>query len=360
MYSGVRAVHQFLPTFSSRDAIGTHARHVRTVLREMGLASEIYAAGGRTKSYKAYRARPGDWLLYQLSTGCKMADWLAGRPQPILVNYHNVSPHTVFGAWEPIVGAELRRGREQLHEMAPRTHHAIAVSHYNEGELRAAGYERTSVAPVLVDLDAQAAAPDPPALERLHEAKARGGRDWLFVGRLAPHKCQHDIVKAFALYRRVYDPKARLHLVGDSASHAYWVALNQYIRALGLHRVVYLHGSVSEGELAAHYRAADVFVCLSMHEGFCVPLIEAMRNRLPIVAHAAAAVPETLAGAGVLLDLKDPATVAAAADRLATDDAVRTALVEAGEARVEELSFARARKRFAEVMAAVLDGDGPT
>lgn len=349
------AVHQFLPTFSSRDAVGTHARHVRTILRDLGIASDIYAEGGETKSYKAYRPGADDWLLYQLSTGSKMADWLRARPEPMLVNYHNVSPHVVFGAWEPIVGAELRRGREQLHELAPRTRHAIAVSHYNEAELRAAGYEHTSVAPVLVDLDAQAVEPDRAALGRLHEMKGRGGCDWLFVGRVAPHKCQHDIVKAFALYRRVYDPRARLHIVGGSASHAYWIALEQYVRALGLHRNVHLHGSVPDGELAAHYRAADVFVCLSMHEGFCVPLIEAMRNGLPIVAHAAAAVPETLAGAGLLLDLKDPATVAAAAHRVASDPEVRAALISGGTARVAELSFAKARQQFTDVITKVLD-----
>ena len=349
------AVHQFLPTFSSRDAVGTHARHVRAILRELGIASDIYAEGGEAPSYKKYRGASDDWLLYQMSTGSKMADWLRAQPQPLLVNYHNVSPHQVFGAWEPIVGAELRRGREQLHELAPRTRHAVAVSHYNEGELREAGYEHTSVAPVLVDLDALAVEPDRAALDRLHEAKARGGCDWLFVGRVAPHKCQHDIVKAFALYRRAYDPRARLHIVGGSASHAYWVALESYIRALGLHRVVHLHGSVPDGELAAHYQAADAFVCRSMHEGFCVPLIEAMRNGLPIVAHAAAAVPETLAGAGVLLDLKDPATVAAAAHRVATDPSLRATLVEAGTARVAELSFASARRRFTDVITRVLD-----
>ena len=355
----VVAVHQFLPTFSARDAVGTHARHVRTILRGMGVASDIYAEGGATASYKAYRGRPGDWLLYQLSTGCKMADWLRARPEPLLVDYHNVSPHTVFGAWEPIVGAELRRGREQLHELAPRTRHAMADSHFNEGELREAGYAETSVAPILVDLDALAVDADRAALDRLNQAKARGGADWLFVGRVAPHKCQHDVVKAFALYRRVYDPRARLHIVGGTASHAYWVALEQYIRALGLHRVAHLHGSVPDAELTAYYQAADVFVCLSMHEGFCVPLIEAMRNRLPIVAHAAAAVPETLGGAGVLLDIKDPATVAGAVHRVVSDDALRTALAEAGTARVADLSFERAQRRFAEIMASVLAGAAP-
>lgn len=356
------AVHQFIPTYASRDAIGTHARHVRAILRELGVASDIYAEGispgaprGEARLFKAYPAHSDAVLLYQLSTGCKMADWLVARPERKVVNYHNVTPFSVFGAWEPIVGAELRRGREQVAEFAPRTELGIAVSHYNEGELQAAGYTRTTVAPVLVDLDAVAVAADPAALDRLQEAKARGGADWLFVGRVAPHKCQHDLVKAFALYRRVYDPRARLHIVGGSASHAYSTALEKYIRALGLHRNVHLHDSVPDGVLAAHYAAADVFVCLSMHEGFCVPLIEAMRSRLPIVAHAAAAVPETLAGAGVLLDLKDPATVAAAVHRVVTDAALRTALTEAGLARAADFAFEHSRRRFVAVMEELLE-----
>jgi glycosyltransferase involved in cell wall biosynthesis len=353
----VGAVHQFIPTYSSRDAIGTHARHVRDILRGLGMQSEIYAEGispgvrrGDAHLFKSFPATSDALLLYQLSTGCKMADWLLSRPERTVVNYHNVTPFTVFGAWEPIVGAELRRGREQLADFARRAEAGIAVSHYNEGELREAGFERTAVAPVLVDLDALAVAPDAAALDRLHAAKARGGADWLFVGRVAPHKCQHDLVKAFALYRRVYDPKARLHIVGASASHAYSTALERYIRALGLHRNVHLHGSVPDGVLAAHYASADAFVCLSMHEGFCVPLIEAMRNRLPIVAHAAAAVPETLAGAGVLLDLKDPATVAAAAHRVTTDAPLREELTEAGLRRAGDFAFEQTRRRFVTVM----------
>jgi glycosyltransferase involved in cell wall biosynthesis len=354
----VPAVHQFLPTYAPRDAIGTHARHLRDLLREMGVDSEIYAQGivGRSDGHKfsTYKGAAGDMLLYQLSTGCKMADWLLARPERKLVNYHNVTPHTVFGTWEPHVGSELRRGREQLAEFAPHTEFAVADSHFNEAELQAAGYPRTATASVLFDLDAVAVAPDPVALDRLQAAKARGGADWLFVGRVAPHKCQHDIVKAFALYRRVYDPRARLHIVGGSSSAAYWDALERYSRALGIGRVVHLHGSVPDGVLAAHYEAADVFVCLSMHEGFCVPLIEAMRNRLPIVAHAAAAVPETLADAGVLLDLKDPATVAGAAHRVHTDGALRGALAEAGVRRAADFSFDVARRRFRDVMETVL------
>ena len=133
---------------------------------------------------------------------------------------------------------------------------------------------------------------------------------WLFVGRLAPNKAQHDIVKAFAAYRRFHNADARLHLVGGGREDAYAHTLRRFIHAAGLDDAVTLAGGVSSSELAAYYRAADVFVVCSEHEGFCVPLLEAMHHRVPIVAFAAAAVPETLGEAGLLFDIKDPCTIA--------------------------------------------------
>jgi len=234
--------------------------------------------------------------------------------------------------------------------MAGRADLAVAVSAYNERELVDAGFATTTVAPVLVDLDELDREVDPEALARLQEAKANGGSDWLFVGRLAPNKAQHDLVKALAVYRRLYDPRARLHLVGGSSSAAYDTALASYVAALGLEGAVDLAGSVAPGVLAAHYRAADVFVCLSEHEGFCVPLLEAFHHRLPVVAFAAAAVPETLGRAGVLLASKAPATVAAAIHRVVGDPALADTLATAGAARLEDFRLERARARFAEVV----------
>src|SRR5439155_2225485 len=136
-------------------------------------------------------------------------------------------------------------------------------------------------------------------------------------------------------YRRIYDPTARLHLVGGVAVPRYQTALAGFVEDLGLEGAVTLTGPVSPGVLAAHYRNADVFVCLSEHEGFCVPLLEAMFHGLPIVAFDAAAVPETLGDAGLLLGSKRPAFVAEAVARLVGDDRLRRAWVDAGRVRLE-------------------------
>ena len=274
------------------------------------------------------------WLLYQCSTGSPVAEWLLRRPEPKLSNYHNITPAAFFAPWEPHVGAELDVARRQLADLAAGTELAVCDSAYNEAELVELGYRATTVVPILLDTAAFEHEVDRAHLDRLLAAKAGGGADWLFVGRVAPNKCQHDLVKAFAAYRKLYDPRARLHLIGGSSSHAYLTALERFIEALDLGGAVRITGSVSAGELTAHYRAADAFVCLSEHEGFCVPLLEAMHHHVPIVALGAAAVPETLGGAGLVLDDKDPATVAATVARVVDDPALRAARVASGDARL--------------------------
>jgi glycosyltransferase involved in cell wall biosynthesis len=168
----------------------------------------------------------------------------------------------------------------------------------------------------------------------------------LFVGRLAANKAQHDIVKAFAAYRQFHDQRARLHLVGGGGDDPYGRTLRRFVEALGLQDAVTLTGGVSAAQLAAYYATADVFVVCSEHEGFCVPLLEAMHNRVPIVAYGATAVGETLARAGVVLPTKAPSVVAAAVARVVDDAALRGTLVDAGVERLGDFALERTRGKF--------------
>lgn len=364
------AVHQFVPSYSARSAIGLHTRNVTAVLHGMGLASDTYVGEARgiddieVRHFHQYRPAGGGtaagptWLLYQLSTGSPMAGFLAGRREPLVVNYHNITPADLVEPWEPLVVPELVAGRRQLAQLAARTSLAVAVSAYNGAELAAAGYPNTTVVPVLADYDQLGAVADGVTEDRLRRAKEGGGADWLFVGRINPNKCQHDVVKAFAAYRRLYDPRARLWLVGGSSSHAYLTAIERFVVAAGLQGAVTLTGSVSQEVLTAHHRTADVVVCLSEHEGFCVPLVEAMWHRVPIVALAAAAVPETVRSAGLLLHDKAPATVAAAVHRVLSDGALRRSVQDAGSARLDDLGLERAGALFAQAVRALVEGGG--
>lgn len=358
----LRALHQFLPTLDPGDAVGNHTLAAQQVLRGLGVESEVYTETvhhslvGRAEPFRKFRGGAGVAALYHLAVGSVVADLLASRSEPLVVDYHNITPSHFFDTWDPHIVHAVEWGRAQLGLLAPRARLGLADSEFNRGELEAAGCPRTQVAPILLDLASFERDLDRPTLDRLTALKDGGGADWLFVGRVTPNKCQHDLVKAFAVYRRHFDPKARLHIVGGVASEPYAAAVRGFIRRLGLSDGVELTGPVSAGALAAHYRAADVYVCVSEHEGFCVPLLESMHHGVPIVAYATTVVPETLAGAGLALPEKSPTVVAAAVARLLGDHALRAALVDRGHTRLADFAFERSRACFVAAITPMLDG----
>ena len=175
---------------------------------------------------------------------------------------------------------------------------------------------------------------DEPFAERLRAEST--GTKWLFVGRIAPNKAPHEVVRAFAWYRRAVDANAVLWLVGGAPADGYAAFVARLAERLGVADAVTLAGTVSDAALGAYYAAADVFVGLSAHEGFGVPIVEAMSAGLPVVALAAAAVPETAGGAALLVDRVDPALVAGAVARLQRDARLHDAFVRAGRARAAQ------------------------
>jgi glycosyltransferase involved in cell wall biosynthesis len=346
-------VDQVIPTLASRDAVGVHTLTLSAALRAAGIESEIFY--GQCSADVAQLGRPlvqlgratrDRWLLYQSSIGSPVYDVLATRTEPKLVNYHNITPAPLLAPWEPQVGYEVSLGRTQLERLAPESRLAVADSAYNERERLAAGYGDTAVVPLLIDMTATGADPDPELAGRLASAKERGGADLLFVGKISPHKAPHDLVKMLAVYRRLYDPRARLRLVGSPLGDRYAPALAAFVDQLGLTDAVTVTGSVSAAELEAYYRAADVFVCASDHEGFCVPVVEAMGHGVPVVAYGVAAVPETVGDAGLLLADKEPLRFAVAVARVMEDAELRLHLAGAAARRAAGFSVKRSTERF--------------
>jgi glycosyltransferase involved in cell wall biosynthesis len=350
-------IDQVIPAIIEHDAVSNHTFEAQRLLREMGFDSEIYAriigpgCDGRVRPLDELPGRSGlradeHWLLYQCSIGSPAAEVFARHPGVKLLDYHNITPAELVERWLPPLGEEARLGRAQLRALAPLVAHAFADSAFNAGELRAAGFASVEVAPVLIEAGNLEAAPDPVRLSRLEAQRRGGGCDWLFVGQVAPHKAQHDVVRAFACYRAAYDPSARLHLVGREMGRAYRDALERFVVDLGLAEAVELPGAVPTSVLAAYYEAADVFVCCSEHEGFSVPVVEAMHRGLPVVAYAAGALPETLGDAGVLLGSKAPCVVAAAVHEVLSRPGARDALVSIGAARAAAYGLDAARRAF--------------
>ena len=356
----MKSVHQLTPSFAPRDAIGNHILQVQIVLREMGFRSDLYVADAwrevehLTKPYRQLVDDADDqtWLLYHASTGSPIADLLRELPQPKLLDYHNITPASMYGPWEPHVGVELNAARRQLAELVPHTELAFADSSYNEAELIELGYRRTAVVPILFERSSFDHDIDHGLVARLR-SEARGAA-WLFVSRVAPNKAHHDLMKAFAVYRRVYDQDAVLRIVGGSASHAYMTALEAFRSALQLDDAIHFTGNVSDADKAAHFEAADVYVSTSDHEGFGVTLLEAMHHDLPVVAYASTAVPETVGDGALCLPNKSPATVAAAVHRVLSDGEVREALIVAGRRRVAHFDIESSRAALRDVIASVV------
>ena len=334
------AVHQFIPTLNPHDATGTHTLKLRDALRAAGWHSEIFAEAIHDDlaalAYKHWmypeHAAEGDVAVYQFTTSSAVAPYLAEHGLPLILDFHNFTGPEYFAGWEPRSVARAARAAEELALLAPEALLGLAKSRFSEQELRRAGCRRTAVVPVLADYGRVTATPDPRVAAELARLRAGGGADILFVGRVVPSKAQHELVKALWAYRRLYDDRARLHLVGGTSSFEYSKALLGFVHDLGLTGAVRLTGEVSDASLAAYFGAADVYLSLSAHEGFGVPLVEAMVAGVPVVTRGAGAVADTVADAALVLAAADPSYVAAAVHRACTDERLRGRADRSGEA----------------------------
>lgn len=351
----VRRIDQFVPSFVKHDAISNHVHQLRRLLRSAGYSSDIWyehldpRLEGEARPFAGCDPRPDPerLILYHASTQSDMTDWLVGAArggQALGLDYHNITPSGYFARWEPLAARSMDLARRQLRELVPWAALAVADSAYNAAELAALGHAGAEVCPLLLDLGEFHGAADPAAAARL--TGGRTGPLWLFVGRVAPNKCQHDVIAAFAVYRRLFQPDARLALLGGATSARYLLALQAMVEDLELGDSVEFVGSAGFAEMLAYFAGADAFVCLSEHEGFCVPLIEAMEAGVPVVAYRSSAVTETVASAGILLDDKDPLSVAAAVDALLSDGDRRRAAVDSGRRRAQDFSMTQTAPRW--------------
>jgi glycosyltransferase involved in cell wall biosynthesis len=331
-----RAVHQFHSGTAEADAITNHMLQLQGLLHELGMESEIYAehiAPGlrdRVRSIHGYAGSESELLLLHHSMGYSAFDDVVTLPNDVVVVYHNVTPEQYFE--DESTRRHIRLGRDQLKVLAYRALFGVAVSNFNRREMLAVGFRRVEVMPVRVDFsefhDLSFTARD---------TDTAPSTDWLYVGRVIGNKCQRDLVTAFAYYRATFDREARLVLVGDTRATDYVDAVRAEAERLGVEDHVIMVGKVSDGLLRSAFAGAGVFVSMSEHEGFGVPILEAMAAGVPVVAFGAAAIPETMSGAGVLLHTKDPAVVAATVQAVQSDPGLRQRLIERQYARIQQV-----------------------
>ena len=326
------AIHQLSVSAAYGDAIGAEVFTIRDALREAGYESDVFVElvdarmAGEVRPYQEYRevSHPDNVVLLHFSLGSKVSALVREVDDRVVLIYHNITPAEWFAPYALGIARDCQRGRVELAELADRAVLALGDSEYNRQELEELGFAPTGVLPLIVDLSRLDESPDPMVLDRFDDDRT----NLLFVGRCVPNKSIEDLLRAFAYYRRFIDHRSRLIIVGEYRSFIlYFDALQQLASDLGLDEV-YFTGHVSQAELNAYYRAADCFLCTSEHEGFCVPVFEAMYREIPVVAYSAAAIPYSTGRGVLLLNDKDPAVFAEAVSQVLSDDELRGRLLE--------------------------------
>lgn len=289
----------------------------------------IYAQGVHpqmrpyAKTWTDYRPASGDLVFYHHSIGSEISSTLLKLKRPVLMLYHNITPAQYFADTNPLLMELCAKGREELCLLKPLVKLALADSEFSRQELDLLGYPQTDVLPIIVDFSRYEVPSNPTLVSKYSD----GVPNVLFVGRVAPNKGIQDLIRAVAVYQRCIDQRMRLFIVGSvDGMESYVSRLHALIDRLKPNNVSFVPQADTR-DLATYYRIATLFVTMSEHEGFCVPLIESMHFGIPIIAFNSTAVSETLGGAGVLLDEKDPATVSEAMRVLIEDNVLRDEVV---------------------------------
>lgn len=332
-------VHQILPNISPGDAIGNEVLLIQKLLREKGHSSEIfceaYNPAVKAKVYQKYHtySRSDAILLYHHSIGSQIGDFIAGLPEKKVMLYHNITTPSYFEGIDDHLAYLLQKGRSELPLLAPYFTIAFGDSEYNRLELEAAGYTRTDVLPILIDFSRY-----PAACKKTLEKYSDGRTNILFVGRISPNKRLEDIIRTFYYYKKI-NPSARLLLPGSyDRMERYHQSLLNLALELNVADVIF-PGKVSFHELVAYYQAADLFLCMSEHEGFNVPIVECMHFRVPILAYNACAIPYTLGNSGVLINIKNFEEVAEMIEIVLKNDPLRTRILETQDHRLSYFDY---------------------
>lgn len=345
-----------IPILAFGDAVGNDALAVHRCLKKAGYDSIIAAdhvderlGGDIAVSVDDLSfIKQEDIVIYHLSTGHRLNERFGALACRKIVKYHNITPPDFFFGYEKETVKACIAGYKEAAELSGKPEFAFADSSYNKSELRALGYEcEIEVLPILIPFEDYKKEPDREVMEKMDD----GLTNIIFTGRVVPNKRQEDIIRAFYFYQKYYNPRSRLILAGNhELIPAYYESLKEYMKALGVKNVIF-SGHIKFPAILAYYKSADLFLCMSDHEGFCVPLLEAMFFDVPIVAKNTTAVGETLGGSGVLLPDGEPEMAAGIMNRILTDEPLRKKVLENQRERLMYFDNVRIEKQLLERIA---------
>ena len=327
-----KGVHQFVSSFTRRDAIGENALVLQKAFLDMGYDSKIFyfdCSDNLTDSAFPFNhyyqvSSPEDVMIIHYGMKLPIVKPILKLSSKKILVYHNITPAQFFENFAPWLINVCRDSRREVAKLRKHMFAAVGVSNYNTSELNSMGYKNTHTIPLAVDFEKYNVTADS---DTLHRYRDDNWTNWLFVGRICPNKKQEDLIKIFYYYQKYFQPKSRLFLVGHGTGMGLYVRyLKGLVEHLGLNHV-HFTGSISQSELAALYKIANLFLVMSEHEGFCVPLLESFYYGVPVIGFDSSAVTETLGGAGILVKEKRLAEISGLADYLFQNENLKESLI---------------------------------
>ena len=340
-------VIQLLPTIAYGDAVGNDAVALDKLIRSMGYETAIFAENideriQKLDIAKYYDVMPklgkNDFVFYHFSTGSKvMKELLLKLDCHKVMIYHNITPSVFFEQYSPEVARLVQSGRNDLKAMKEIFERCLADSEYNKDDLIKVGFTcPIDVLPILIPMGDYDKKPSEDIIKKYNN---NGWTNILFVGRISPNKKQEDIIRVFTYYKKYINKKARLFVVGNyQGMEIYYDRLLRYVATLGVVDVIFT-GHTSFDQILAYYKIANIFLCMSEHEGFCVPLVEAMKFNIPVIAYDSSAIPQTLGGAGIVIDTKDPYIISMLIQKIQTDKSFKKEILKSEAIRLKYFSY---------------------
>lgn len=346
-----KRIVQLLPSFVENDAVSNQVMYMDGILKSAGYKTAIYTNHfpknykGRIGEAKFLNEKDFDLAIYHHSIGDPIVDIVKSLKIPVVLYYHNITPPVYFEKYNSRIFELLSLGLLQLEELKDKPILSLGVSEFNRMELEKIGYKNTDILPIIFN---------PEELDKIrpNETKVKfldkeNIVNFLFVGRFVPNKSHKDLIKAFFVYNKYYNSMSRLCLVGNPIEmDSYLEEIKELVHALELDEVVDISGMVSIEEWKSYYQNSHVFLSMSEHEGFFVPALEAQHFGLPVLAFNAGAVADTVGDGGIVVDTKNPETIAELMHRMVSDELLRKDLIEKGKENIARFDYQQTRERL--------------
>lgn len=342
---------QLVSSLNFGDAVGNDALAIKHMLEGAGYATAIFtfAVHPKIKEENVYNIdllpelTEDDIIIYHYASEDGFQKLIEETAAKVVLRYHNVTPPEFFHGYDEKAETITRKGMAQIKSMKDAIDYGMVDSEQNKKDLEQMGYEcPISVVSILIPFKDYEQQPDLDVVNGYSD----GNTNIVFVGRIVPNKKFEDVIACFAAYKKKYDPAARLFLVGNyQETDRYYQYLQEYIKKCGVEDVIF-PGHIAFDAILAYYKIADVFLCMSEHEGFCVPLVEAMFFETPIVAYASTAIPGTLGGSGVLVESKEPERVAEKIHQVIEDEQYKNEIVKEQKKRLQDFSYENIKEQI--------------